>query len=139
MIDLTLLAQVAPRVTTSSFVVKPFFLHLFPLLWTGKRRRLGVEDLGTVPPHLLAAPTRKKLETALASAPREGAFLIKATWKAFGSGLGGPVVPRLVLLLATFGQVFLVQDLIEFISTPSMPMQKGWVGACFCSFLDGGS
>lgn len=118
--------QTAPRVSTSSFAIKPFFLHLFPLLWLGRKRQISISDLGTVPPHLLAAPTRAKLEAAIASAPREGAFLFRASVKAFGKSFGSPIIPRAVLLLSTFGQVFLVQDLTRFITEPEAPIERGW-------------
>lgn len=108
----------APRVSTSSFVIKPFFLHLFPLLWTGKKRRLTVDDLGTIPSHLLAAPTREKLEVAIASRPLHGAFLFRATVQAFAKEFSSPIIPRLMLLLATFAQVFLVEDLTQYIGRP---------------------
>lgn len=87
-------------------MLKPFFFHLIPLLYIGSKRRLTLDDLGDVPVHLLAIPTRKRLEDALAKGdPTSPGYLFRATLRGFGGSFGGPIIPRLILLLATYGQV----------------------------------
>jgi ATP-binding cassette subfamily C (CFTR/MRP) protein 1 len=151
-----------PPSATTSILVKPFFPHLIPLLYTGSKRRLTLDDLTRLPPHVLARPARLKLEAALREIDdKSPAYLLKGTTKAFGRRLLSPVIPRLLLVLCTFGewsranylqadrpgQVFLVQDITSLIANPSIPQERGWAlvggfvfiytGMAFMTFLYG--
>lgn len=141
---------------TTSFLLKPFFLHLLPLLYTGSKRMLTLDDLRDVPSHIQATPARDKLEAALKKCDQgHSRYLLKACFKAFAGGFLGPIVPRFIMLLATYGgpqhvnvlfrtsrltyrrrsifpgQVYLVQDLTHLLSNPQIPDSRGWalVGA----------
>jgi hypothetical protein len=52
--------------STLSVLVKPFFLHLIPLLFTGSRRRITLPDLRDIPLYLRSDPATEKLLAALA-------------------------------------------------------------------------
>lgn len=56
--------------------------------------------------------------------------------KAFGSSFLAPVLPRVVLLLATFAQPLLVNQTIAFVTTPDRPASYGWalVGGFICVY-----
>lgn len=97
--------QNLPRATTTSFVLKPLFFHLLPLLYTGYKRRLTLDDLGDVPRHLLAVPARERLKKGLDKEDQaRSTYLFRGSIRAFGGSFGGPVIPRMILMLATFGR-----------------------------------
>lgn len=52
--------------STLSVLVKPLFLHLIPLLFTGSRRRITIPDLCDIPLYLRSDPATEKLLAALA-------------------------------------------------------------------------
>ncbi|KAL7413440.1 P-loop containing nucleoside triphosphate hydrolase protein [Mrakia frigida] len=116
-----------PLATTTSFLLKPFFPHLLPLLYLGYKRRLTLDDLESIPPHMLAVPAGAKLMNSLAKGDQSSTFfLLKASLSAFGAKLGGPALPKLFLTLFTFGQVFLVQGVTRFIADPRIDQARGW-------------
>jgi ATP-binding cassette subfamily C (CFTR/MRP) protein 1 len=57
--------------------------------------------------------------------------------KAFGFQLITPVLPRLILLLATFAQPILVNQMIYFVSDTELPIAAGWVivGGFICVYV----
>jgi hypothetical protein len=52
--------------------------------------------------------------------------LIRASVLSSGDLLLAPIVPRIVLALATFAQPLLVKDILEFIQNRDRPIQVGW-------------
>ena len=52
--------------------------------------------------------------------------LIKASILASGDLLLAPIVPRIILALATFAQPLLVKDILEFVQDRDRPVQEGW-------------
>ncbi|KAJ6583769.1 P-loop containing nucleoside triphosphate hydrolase protein [Mycena sp. CBHHK59/15] len=127
-----------PIVTTSSFIRRSLYTWLFPLLWRGhfKDKELTFQDCGPIPDVLGAKFTSATIEDALRSTKRTKNYLIVASMKAFGSGFLAPVLPRLVLLLATFAQPLLVNQTIAFVTTPDRPASFGWalVGGFVCVY-----
>ncbi|KAF8195279.1 P-loop containing nucleoside triphosphate hydrolase protein [Mycena galopus ATCC 62051] len=90
--------------STLSVLVKPFFLHLIPLLFTGSRRRITLPELCDIPLHLRSDPATEKLLAALAVENKDGnQYLVKSTFREFCGHFFGPVLPRLVVLAGTFG------------------------------------
>lgn len=61
---------------------------------------------------------------------------MRAMFRAFGVSFFAPVIPRIILLLATFAQPLLVNQTIAFISTPVRPTSEGWmlVGGFVCVY-----
>ncbi|KAJ7138602.1 hypothetical protein C8R46DRAFT_1361683 [Mycena filopes] len=112
--------------STLSFLVKPFFPHLFPLLYVGSKRRLALPELRDIPLHLRADPATERLLAALASEDKSSdRYLVKSTLKVFGYQFLSPVLPRLVMLVATFSQVTLVEQTILYVSDTSIPTERG--------------
>ncbi|KAJ6555376.1 hypothetical protein DFH09DRAFT_1084930 [Mycena vulgaris] len=52
--------------STLSFLVKPFFPHIVPILFIGARRRIKLPELRDIPLHLRLDPATEKLLAALA-------------------------------------------------------------------------
>lgn len=52
--------------STLSFLVKPFFPHIVPILFIGARRRIKLPELRDIPLHLRSDPATEKLLAALA-------------------------------------------------------------------------
>ncbi|KAJ7138597.1 P-loop containing nucleoside triphosphate hydrolase protein [Mycena filopes] len=112
--------------STLSFLVKPFFPHLFPLLYIGSKRRLRLPELRDIPLHLRADPATERLLAALAREDKTSdRYLVKSTLKVFGYQFLSPVLPRLVMLVATFSQVTLVEQMILYVSDTSIPPERG--------------
>ncbi|KAJ7454284.1 hypothetical protein B0H11DRAFT_2287939 [Mycena galericulata] len=112
--------------STLSFLVKPFFPHIVPLLYLGSKRRITLPELRDIPLHLRADPATEKLLAALATGDKTSSrYLVKSTFKAFGSQFLGPVLPRLILLSCTFAQVTLVEQMILYVSDKSIPKERG--------------
>lgn len=63
-------------------------------------------------------------------------YLVRASWKAFPGLFLSPVVPRFLLLLASFAQPLLVSRMITFISNPGQSSERGWalVGGFVCTY-----
>ncbi|KAJ7454282.1 P-loop containing nucleoside triphosphate hydrolase protein [Mycena galericulata] len=112
--------------STLSFLVKPFFPHIVPLLYLGSKRRITLPELRDIPLHLRADPATEKLLAALATGDKTSSrYLVKSTFKAFGGQFLGPVLPRLILLSCTFAQVTLVEQMILYVSDKSIPKERG--------------
>ncbi|KAJ6617219.1 P-loop containing nucleoside triphosphate hydrolase protein [Mycena sp. CBHHK59/15] len=112
--------------STLSVLVKPFFLHLIPLLFTGSRRRITLSDLCDIPLYLRSDPATEKLLAALAVEDKNSdRYLVKSTFRAFRGHFFSPVLPRLVVLAGTFAQVTLVEQMILYVSDKSIPKERG--------------
>ncbi|KAH8077273.1 P-loop containing nucleoside triphosphate hydrolase protein [Cristinia sonorae] len=115
-----------PPVATASFISRSLYFWLLPLLWTGRKKVLTIEDLGTVPPELRADASGTALYSSLSRTKKGANYLLFATMKAFGLKLFAPAVPRLVLLLATYAQPLLVNKTVQFVADTSKPTEEGW-------------
>ncbi|QRV95711.1 ABC transporter [Ceratobasidium sp. AG-Ba] len=102
-----------PRECFTSVLTRHLYLWLVPLLWRGSKVKLGLEDLQDFPPDYSAAASRARLEDALA----KNRSLFWATMSAYGGAFFAPVVPRLVLTLATFSQPFLVEGILTYVQS----------------------
>ncbi|KAJ7036384.1 P-loop containing nucleoside triphosphate hydrolase protein [Mycena alexandri] len=112
--------------STLSFLVKPLFPHLLPLLYIGSKRRIKLPELRDIPLHLTAAPATEKLLAALATGDKTSKYyLVKSTFKVFGDQLLSPLLPRLVMVAATFAQVTLVEQMILYVSDTSISKERG--------------
>ncbi|KAF8205910.1 P-loop containing nucleoside triphosphate hydrolase protein [Mycena galopus ATCC 62051] len=115
-----------PRISTSSFVVRTLYLWLLPLMWFGRKKTLTIEDCGVIPLELGANASTAPLRDVLVSIPKGDNYLVRASWKAFPGLFLSPIVPRLLLLLASFAQPLLVSRMITFISNPEQSSDRGW-------------
>ncbi|KAJ6470710.1 hypothetical protein DFH09DRAFT_1477440 [Mycena vulgaris] len=89
--------------STLSFLVKPFFPHILPLLYIGSKGRIRLPELHNIPLHLKADPATEKLLAALATDDKtSNLYLLKSTFKVFGGQFLSPVLPRLLMLAAIF-------------------------------------
>ncbi|KAJ6528440.1 P-loop containing nucleoside triphosphate hydrolase protein [Mycena capillaripes] len=112
--------------STLSFLVKPFFPHIAPILFTGARRRLTLPELRDIPLYLRSDPATAKLLAALAVEDKtSNRYLIKSTFRAFGGHFLSPVLPRLLALAGTFAQVSLVEATVSYVSDKSIPKERG--------------
>ncbi|KAF7334709.1 hypothetical protein MVEN_02301600 [Mycena venus] len=112
--------------STLSFLVKPFFPHLVPILYTGSRRRITLPELRNIPHYLQSDPATEKLLAALALEDRTSSwYLAKSTFRAFRGHFLSPFLPRLILLSATFSQVTLVEQMILYVEDKSIPKERG--------------
>ncbi|KAJ7869699.1 P-loop containing nucleoside triphosphate hydrolase protein [Mycena olivaceomarginata] len=112
--------------STLSFFVKPFFPHLVPILFAGWRRRITLPELRDIPLYLRADPATEMLLAALAVEDKASSrYLAKSTFRAFGGHFLSPVLPRLILLIGTFAQVTLVEQMILYVSDKSIPKERG--------------
>ncbi|KAJ6545144.1 P-loop containing nucleoside triphosphate hydrolase protein [Mycena capillaripes] len=129
-------SQGAPQISTSSFLSRALYLWLIPLMWFGRKKTLTIDDCGTIPLELSANASTAPLRDALVSMPRRGHYLVRASFKAFPGLFLGPILSRLLLLLATFAQPLLVPRMIAFISNPEQSSERGWalVGAFVCTY-----
>ncbi|KAK7018259.1 P-loop containing nucleoside triphosphate hydrolase protein [Favolaschia claudopus] len=124
--------------STLSFLIKPFFPHLLPLLYRGSTRRITLPELKEIPTHLQADPATEKLLEALKGEERAGnRYLLKSTFRAFRADFLSPVFPRLVVLGASFAQVTLVEQMIKYVSDKNVPADQGaWlVGGYFVVYV----
>ncbi|KAJ7800497.1 hypothetical protein B0H14DRAFT_3155971 [Mycena olivaceomarginata] len=111
--------------STLSFLVKPFFPHIVPLLSTGYRR-ISLPELHGIPLYLRSDPAMAKLLAALAIEDKTSSrYLIKSTFRAFGGHFLGPILPRLLVLTGTFAQVTLVEQMLLYVSDKSIPKERG--------------
>ncbi|CAL1707862.1 unnamed protein product [Somion occarium] len=125
-----------PTVSTASFLSRSLCFWLIPLLWTGRKKTLTIDDCGVIPDDLSAQSTGGKLHSALYSTRKGTHYLLIASFKAFGLQFIAPILPRVLLLLATFGQPLLVNQTISFVSDPGQPAVQGWalVGGFICIY-----
>ncbi|KAF8312106.1 P-loop containing nucleoside triphosphate hydrolase protein [Clavulina sp. PMI_390] len=128
---------------TGSILSRSAFVWLFPIMWRGRTSRLTVQTLSGVSPDDRAENARQPLVEALAAlTPAEmmkDTMLLRATIKAYSGILFLPLVPRVLLLAATFAQPYLVDKTISFVqaTTSSQHMkQEGWylVAAFACVY-----
>ncbi|KAJ7360685.1 P-loop containing nucleoside triphosphate hydrolase protein [Mycena albidolilacea] len=125
-----------PRISTSSVISRSLYLWLLPLMWHGRKTRLTIDDCGQIPHELGANASTTPLRNILVSIPKGDNYLVRASWKAFPGLFLSPVVPRLLLLLASFAQPLLVSRMITFISNPGQSSERGWalVGGFVCTY-----
>jgi ATP-binding cassette, subfamily C (CFTR/MRP), member 1 len=101
-------------------------------MWKGMKTRLTIEELDHVPLENTAIEARQPLLEALKSVPKgKNSRLMRATLRAFGPSFLIPVLPRTILLLATFVQPLLVNKMVHLVTDSSVPTSHGWylVGA----------
>jgi len=124
-----------PGLTTSSFAARSCYLWLVPLLWRGRNKDLTIDDCGDIPHELKSALAVARLEKLLLSMPN--ASLLSISFKAFGLQLMAPVLPRLLILIVTFAQPLLVNQMISFIVDPTRPVEQGWalLGGFICVYV----
>jgi len=97
-------SDVSPSASSLShpFSLSPSLLNLVLVFFP--RVVVRTDDLESIPPHMLATPAGDKLISSLSRGDQRSTFyLLKASLSAFGSKLGGPVLPKLFLTLFTFG------------------------------------
>ncbi|KAJ6612057.1 P-loop containing nucleoside triphosphate hydrolase protein [Mycena sp. CBHHK59/15] len=112
--------------STLSFLVKPFFPHIVPLLYTGYRRRITLPELRNIPLYLRSDPATERLMAALAIEDKTSSrYLAKSTFRAFSGHFLSPILPRLLVLAGTFSQVILVEQIITYVSDKSIPKECG--------------
>ncbi|KAJ7827389.1 P-loop containing nucleoside triphosphate hydrolase protein [Mycena leptocephala] len=137
--NLTLIASQPPAYeSTLSFLVKPFFPHILPILVTGSRRRITLPELHDFPLYLRSDPATRKLEAALAKEEQtKKQYLLRSTLRAFAGHFLSPVLPRLIVLGATFAQVSLVESMVSFVADKSIPRDQGpvLVGTFFVVYV----
>ncbi|KAJ7203983.1 P-loop containing nucleoside triphosphate hydrolase protein [Mycena rebaudengoi] len=125
--SLLLLTEPAPAYeSTLSFLVKPFFPHIFPLLYIGSKRRIKLPELRDIPLYLRADPATERLLAALVAGDKTSRrYLVKSTFTAFGGQFLSPILPRLLMLAGTFSQVTLVEQMLLYVSDKSIPKERG--------------
>ncbi|KAJ7230413.1 hypothetical protein GGX14DRAFT_692155 [Mycena pura] len=115
--------QVA-EVSATSFVSRPLFLWLIPLMWSGRKKKLVIPDCGAIPAamgaHASTEPLRKVLGIITSFARPYGAFPLLFL---------SPVFPRILLMLAAFTQPLLILRMIDFNRGPDAAV-RAWLGAC---------
>ncbi|KAJ6527114.1 P-loop containing nucleoside triphosphate hydrolase protein [Mycena capillaripes] len=112
--------------STLSFLIKPFFPHITPILFTGARRRITLPELRDIPLYLRSDPATQKLLAALAAEDQSsGWYLAKSTFRAFKGHFLSPILPRLIFLACTFAQISLVEALVSYVSDKSIPKERG--------------
>ncbi|KAJ7827386.1 P-loop containing nucleoside triphosphate hydrolase protein [Mycena leptocephala] len=124
--------------STLSFLVKPFFPHILPILVTGSRRRITLPELHDFPLYLRSDPATRKLEAALAKEEQtKKQYLLRSTLRAFALPFLSPILPRLIVLAATFAQVSLVESMVSFVADKDVPRERGpmLVGAFFVVYV----
>ncbi|KAJ7359935.1 P-loop containing nucleoside triphosphate hydrolase protein [Mycena albidolilacea] len=112
--------------STLSFLVRPFFPHIIPILYAGSRRRITLPELRDIPLYLRSDPATEKLLAALAVEDKTDSwYLVKRTFRAFSPHFLSPVFPRLLALAGTFAQVTLVEQMLLYVSDKSIPKERG--------------
>lgn len=137
---------------TQSFLARSAFLWLLPLMWRGRKERLTLETLGGVQIEDRAEPARAPLLEALdalrpVSPPSNSSYsqpkhpskhiLLRATLKAYKLEMLMPILPRIILLAATFCQPFLVERMVSYVQqSTEYTTQEGWflVAGFVCVF-----
>ncbi|EPS93155.1 hypothetical protein FOMPIDRAFT_1056220 [Fomitopsis schrenkii] len=127
--------KVLAPVATASFISRSLYFWLMPLLWSGRKKTLTIDDCGMIPESLSARSTRYAIQDALSTAGRQSNYLARATVKAFAMEFVAPAGPRLALLFVTFAQPLLVNRTISFVTSDESDTQ-GWalVGAFACVY-----
>ncbi|KAJ6594611.1 P-loop containing nucleoside triphosphate hydrolase protein [Mycena capillaripes] len=128
--------MVSPRVSTSSFISRSFYLWLLPLLWSGRNKMLTIADCGSIPCELRARSSIEPLLDVLLGMRYARLNLVRASLKAFPFLFISPILPRILLLVASFAQPLLVLRMITFVSSPEQSSARGWaiVGGFVCTY-----
>ncbi|KAJ7267907.1 hypothetical protein C8J57DRAFT_1228520 [Mycena rebaudengoi] len=113
-----------PRVSSSSFISRAFYVWLIPLLWSGRKKTLTIADCGAIPHEMGANASTEPLHALLAAKANIILFFLS------------PIIPRILLLVALFMQPLLAARMIEFISHPEQPSDRGWAlaGGFVCTY-----
>ncbi|KAK7692905.1 hypothetical protein QCA50_004541 [Cerrena zonata] len=122
-----------PKVSTSNFLSRSLCFWLLPLLWYGRKKTLSIDDCGSIPDDLSAKSSGGRLRRALLNTRKSNSYLTIASFKAFGAQFLEPIIPRAVLLLATFAQPLLVNQALLFVSDVNKSESFGW--ALFGGFV----
>ncbi|KAJ7268006.1 P-loop containing nucleoside triphosphate hydrolase protein [Mycena rebaudengoi] len=125
-----------PRVSSSSFISRAFYVWLIPLLWSGRKKTLTIADCGAIPHEMGANASTEPLHALLVTIPKGEHYLVRASLKAFPLQFLSPIIPRILLLVALFMQPLLAAGMIEFISHPEQPSDRGWAlaGGFVCTY-----
>ncbi|KAK7691634.1 hypothetical protein QCA50_005033 [Cerrena zonata] len=125
-----------PTVSTTNVLSRLLCFWLLPLLLSGGRKSLTIDDCGEIPEEFSSKVAGDALYNALGKTSKTPSYLLKASFRAFGLAFLAPVLPRIILLLATFAQPLLVKQTISFISDPNRPLSQGWalVGGFVCVY-----
>ncbi|KAJ7060888.1 hypothetical protein C8F01DRAFT_176953 [Mycena amicta] len=116
-----------PFMSATSFASRPLFHWLIPLMWTGRKKKLTIEDCGEIPFEMLAKESTDPLYAVLIRTPRTTShYLVKSSLRAFPILLLAPILPRFLLILATLAQPLLVLHMITFIASSSSDNSHGW-------------
>ncbi|KAJ7822606.1 P-loop containing nucleoside triphosphate hydrolase protein [Mycena leptocephala] len=122
----SILDEDMPKESTSSLVSRSFYLWLFPLLWTGRKKKLTIGDCGSIPQEMGARGSTMPLRDALVSTPNQKHYLILASLKAFPLLSIAPIPPRILLVLAVYMQPLLASRMITFVGDPDQSSARGW-------------
>ncbi|KAJ7065430.1 P-loop containing nucleoside triphosphate hydrolase protein [Mycena amicta] len=115
------------QVSATSFVSRSLYHWILPLMWTGRKKKLTIAECGDIPPEMAADASTEPLRKVLTGTPRVGKhYLMSASFKAFPLLFLSPIIPRVILMLASFAQPLLILRMIEFISDPSQSSERGW-------------
>ncbi|KAK7006728.1 P-loop containing nucleoside triphosphate hydrolase protein [Favolaschia claudopus] len=115
-----------PHVSTTSFVSKSLYLWLFPLLWTGRKKTLTINDCGSIPQAMTALASTNPLLRVLLSAPKSKHYLLRSSLTAFPLLFLSPIVPRILLVLAAYMQPLLASRMITFVGDTKQTAERGW-------------
>ncbi|KAJ7150739.1 P-loop containing nucleoside triphosphate hydrolase protein [Mycena filopes] len=115
-----------PRMSTSSFVGRSFYLWLYPLLWTGRKKTLTIADCGSIPLEMGARASTTPLRDVLISTTNKKNYLLRASLKAFPILFIAPIPPRILLVVAAYMQPLLALRMIAFVADPTQSAARGW-------------
>ncbi|KAJ7028056.1 P-loop containing nucleoside triphosphate hydrolase protein [Mycena alexandri] len=115
-----------PRMSTSSFVMRSFYLWLFPLLWTGRKKTLTIADCGSIPREMGSRASTTPLLDVLVSTTDKKNYLVRASLKAFPMLFISPIPPRILLVVAAYMQPLLALRMIAFVADPAQSSVRGW-------------
>ncbi|KAF8596483.1 P-loop containing nucleoside triphosphate hydrolase protein, partial [Ceratobasidium sp. AG-I] len=111
-----------PKECSTSIITRPLYLWLIPLLHRGSKVKLRLDDVQDIPPNFKAVSSRTSLEKAIS----KNKSLARALLLSNGGIFFSPILPRLVLVLATFTQPFLVQSILRFVQAENPSSEEGW-------------
>ncbi|KAJ7664453.1 P-loop containing nucleoside triphosphate hydrolase protein [Mycena polygramma] len=131
-----LIDEAVPRVSSSSVASRPLYMWLLPLMWAGRKKTLTIPECGAIPTELGAHASTEPLRRVLITMAPRSRYLMWASLRAFPLLFLSPIVPRILLLLATFAQPLLVSRMINFISISDQSSERGWalVGGFVCIY-----
>ncbi|KAG9125016.1 hypothetical protein FRC07_009301 [Ceratobasidium sp. 392] len=111
-----------PAECSTSVLTRALYFWLLPILRRGSKVQLGLEDLKDIPPDYKAVASRSQLDDALSRHEN----LFRAALASYGSAFFAPVLPRLVLALATFSQPFLIEGILKYVQRDDPSLEQGW-------------